>query len=302
MYYIYKFTNLINSFSYIGQTKDAQKRKIQHKSASFNKKSNSYSTPFHIAARKYGWENFSFEILEEIDDMFFQDYIDERERFFINYYNSLVGQKGYNVLSGGLKNGSRTKKSFDDCCECSKLFTREEIIKIQDMLIKGYQYYEIKKLFPILTNSFLTNINTGLNFKRDNLNYPLSNFHSRFSKTTQEEIIQELKNGTKLSDISKKYGISTSYISSINKGKRWYKKDESYPLHKYTLSGKWSKDCKYDIIFTDLTFEQLANKYNKSIAAIKAVSQGKNRRDKRLCYPLRKNKNKNQEIWANLFL
>lgn len=302
MHYIYKITNLINNFSYIGQTKDVKKRKIQHKSASFNKKSNAYSAPFHIAIRKYGWENFSFEILEEIDDIFPQDYIDERERFFIDYCNSLIGQKGYNVLSGGFRNGSRIKKSFDDCCECSKLFTREEITKIQDMLIKDYQYYEIKKLFPILTDSFLTNINTGLNFKRDNLNYPLSIFHSRFSKATQEEIIQELKSGTKLSDISKKYDISTSYISSINKGKYWYRENESYPLHRYTLNGKWSKDCKYDIIFTDLTFEQLANKYNKSIAVIKAVSQGKNRRDKRLCYPLRKNKSKNQEIWTNLFL
>ena len=63
MYYIYKFTNKTNGKIYIGQTNNIQKRKNGHKSESFNEKSAGYNLPFHAAIRKYGWENFNFDIL-----------------------------------------------------------------------------------------------------------------------------------------------------------------------------------------------------------------------------------------------
>ena len=66
MLYIYKFTNKITGKIYIGQTNNIIKRKNGHKSESFNPKANGYSLPFHCAIRTYGWNNFDFEILEEV--------------------------------------------------------------------------------------------------------------------------------------------------------------------------------------------------------------------------------------------
>ena len=97
MYYIYKFTNKINEKIYIGQTNNLQKRYNGHKSVSFNKNSSDYNLPFHCAIRKYGIENFNYEVLEEIDENESQEFVDEREIFFINEFKSLIDENGYNI-------------------------------------------------------------------------------------------------------------------------------------------------------------------------------------------------------------
>lgn len=57
---IYKYTNKINGHIYIGQTTRPAQRKSQHK----NSKANDY---FHRAIRKYGFDNFKYEVLYEFD-------------------------------------------------------------------------------------------------------------------------------------------------------------------------------------------------------------------------------------------
>ena len=55
---IYKITNLINEKVYIGQSVDINYRFNNHKSESFNPKSNAYNTAIHRAIRKYGVKIF----------------------------------------------------------------------------------------------------------------------------------------------------------------------------------------------------------------------------------------------------
>lgn len=51
--------------------------------------------PLYQAFRKYGLENFSFEIIEDnITDV---TILGEKERFYIKLYNSHVSQHGYNL-------------------------------------------------------------------------------------------------------------------------------------------------------------------------------------------------------------
>lgn len=92
---IYKIENLINGKVYIGQSVDIQYRFNNHKSESFNPKSNAYDTAIHRAIRKYGVNNFSFDIIEECD----QNQLREREIYWIDYYQSFGN--GYNLTSGG---------------------------------------------------------------------------------------------------------------------------------------------------------------------------------------------------------
>ena len=55
------------------------------------------STYFHRAIRKYGWDNFTTEILHEnIDPM----YLDDWEMYYISIYETL-GTKGFNMTAGG---------------------------------------------------------------------------------------------------------------------------------------------------------------------------------------------------------
>ena len=109
---IYKIENLINGKVYIGQSVDIQYRFRNHKSESFNPKSNAYDTAIHRAIRKYGVDNFSFEIVEECE----QDQLRAREIYWINYYHSFG--EGYNLTSGGEGVSTidikRVRKLWDD--------------------------------------------------------------------------------------------------------------------------------------------------------------------------------------------
>lgn len=92
---IYKATNLINNKIYIGQTVNTLSiRRSQHeRSHEYGRK-----TAFSNAIKKYGKENFKWEIIYEADSI---EKLNEKETFYIEYYKSLVTENGYNLKGGG---------------------------------------------------------------------------------------------------------------------------------------------------------------------------------------------------------
>lgn len=88
---IYKITNNINGKSYIGQSINILQRWKAHKN-----KFKTEEYPLYRAMRKYGIENFSFEIIEECSE---KD-LNEREIYWIKFFQSF-GEKGYNLTRGG---------------------------------------------------------------------------------------------------------------------------------------------------------------------------------------------------------
>lgn len=95
---IYKITNTINNKSYIGQTiKTAEERWKEHQAHAFGSHPNDQNKTLYKAIRKYGVENFTFEVLQDNIETFKQ--LDKAEIYWIDYYNSFV--KGYNETFGG---------------------------------------------------------------------------------------------------------------------------------------------------------------------------------------------------------
>ena len=89
MGYIYKIENIISNKIYIGQTtRTIEERWKEHCKATDNYK-------IHQAMRKYGINNFSISLLEEISN----DQLNEREIYWIDFYNSY--NNGYNGTKGG---------------------------------------------------------------------------------------------------------------------------------------------------------------------------------------------------------
>lgn len=86
---IYKIQNLINNKIYIGQSIEIERRWQKHLTANDN-------FLIHKALKKYGKENFIFSIVEECD----QSQLDEKEQYWIQYYNSIL-PNGYNMIQGG---------------------------------------------------------------------------------------------------------------------------------------------------------------------------------------------------------
>lgn len=96
---IYKIENLVNGKIYIGQAVNLQRRIREHKLVSRynNPKNSEYNFALSRAIRKYGLNNFSFNIIEECK----QEELDDKECYWIKYYNSY--NDGYNETIGGKK-------------------------------------------------------------------------------------------------------------------------------------------------------------------------------------------------------
>ena len=103
MAYIYSITNNLNGKQYIGKTSkdnpyDRWKEHIQHSKHQENTVAYSsvYTMPIIRALKKYGSSNFKFRVIEECAT----DNIDEREKYYIEKYNTCDGV-GYNCTYGG---------------------------------------------------------------------------------------------------------------------------------------------------------------------------------------------------------
>jgi hypothetical protein len=104
------YTNKINGKKYIGQTTRPEKRRIEHLSHSLNKGTTAH---FYNSIRKYGWKNFEYTILEEISKNNIEalkNALNNREIFWINYYDSTNKSKGYNFSLGGDSRGIYCRK------------------------------------------------------------------------------------------------------------------------------------------------------------------------------------------------
>lgn len=125
---IYKYTNKINNKVYIGQSINLEKRKYTHKSSAFNEKANDYNSQFHKAVRKYGLENFSYEVVVEIsNEEYSKEILDDLEKYFIQYYNSF--RCGYNATEGGDDNPNRAQKGEKNG---RALLTKDDVIYIRE--------------------------------------------------------------------------------------------------------------------------------------------------------------------------
>lgn len=99
--YIYKITNIVNNFVYIGKTtyKDIQKRFIQH--LSYAESGGGSEKTIHQAIRDFGKDAF---IIEKIETVYAPDFLEEAEKRQIKKYHSWIGDpecKGYNQSRGG---------------------------------------------------------------------------------------------------------------------------------------------------------------------------------------------------------
>lgn len=84
---IYIIKNEINGHTYIGSSVDIKKRWREHRARSKMKGKwyiKTYYSHLYCAFRKYGIENFSFNVLEEISE---QEKLLERERYWYFVYN-----------------------------------------------------------------------------------------------------------------------------------------------------------------------------------------------------------------------
>lgn len=215
---IYSYKNKTNGKRYIGQTINPQQRKSAHISDSTH-----IDTKFYRAVRKYGWDNFEYEILAESED---RNELDKLEVDFIKSFNSI--ENGYNIRSGGEHPtmGEETKKKLQQANAFQNAeLSEKEIIELR-MAYLNYdspsQIYNEKYKDRLHFNSFL-NIWTGARYA-----YVMPEvFEQRQGRRKySEEVVKEIRRvreEEKLSydKLAKIFGIPKPTIADIVKYRTW---------------------------------------------------------------------------------
>ena len=100
IYSIYKVTNNTNGKIYIGFDSNWPNRKYSHKKRYTEQ--NHKKTKFYNAIRKYGWDNFNWEVIyQSLDPEHCKNVM---ENYFITEYKTYIGFvdcNGYNMTLGG---------------------------------------------------------------------------------------------------------------------------------------------------------------------------------------------------------
>ena len=104
---IYKITNLVNGKVYIGQSTDIHRRIIVHKSRAFQENDAQRDCHLYRAIRKYGVQNFEFEVVEECP----VSELNAKEILYIDMYKSYDEEYGYNMTRGG-EGGYKQSRPF----------------------------------------------------------------------------------------------------------------------------------------------------------------------------------------------
>ena len=224
---IYKITNTQNGKVYIGQSVDILRRWRKHLLNSQSAKSHEFNSPLHRAFKKYNISSFSFDIIEYCD----KKSLNEKEKYWINFYNSRNKSFGYNIAEGG-SNSHPVALSQDDVDIIKTLLNDTNISQL-----------DISKKFNV-TQRTISYINKGSIWFDENIKYPIrtrtstnicplcgrkmnkkSNICSQCryiqlqnpKMPTREELKTQIRE-KQFSVVAKNYGVSTSTI------RRWCKR------------------------------------------------------------------------------
>lgn len=183
---IYVITNQINGKQYVGLSKNCYKRWSDHYSKSYNStKQDDLDKALYKAMRKYGRENFSFQIIEECSE----ELLSSREIYWINKLNTY--SNGYNETPGGENSGLKNIH-LGESHGMAKL-TEAEVIQCRKWYAEGKRSHEIweetfknKITYPGFQRMWL-----GKTWKHVMPEVFQTNPHPR--KKFSDEVIQQIK-------------------------------------------------------------------------------------------------------------
>jgi group I intron endonuclease len=303
---IYKVTNLVNGKVYIGlTTQTLTKRKNNHLCEAFSLESDYV---FHRALRKYGKENFSWEVIDNANTL---EELKEKEKYWILYYNSYIhsdNSNGYNMTIGGegnngLKLSDETKKKLSELHKGKKAseeskkklseafrgsnhplskLTEDDVLVIKELIKNGVSQTEIAKNFNI-ERSAIYAIKSGQNWSHvgENISNIETNGNAKLTYDDVVEIKNLLSKGVKQTEISEMFNITQGAVSFIKRGETWsdvgidVSNIEYSMIRNSKLNEENVKQIKLFLKEGKMTLSQIAKLFDVTKSAISAISTGR---------------------------
>lgn len=132
---IYSIENTINHKKYIGQSVNIKQRWCHHKNDLNNgQHDNDYLQKLW---NKYGASAFKMKILEECS----KDELNDKERYYIDLYNTLDDKFGYNLKSGGQDKNYVTDEIKEKISKANKKYYKEHPEARQQMSVNAYKQW-----------------------------------------------------------------------------------------------------------------------------------------------------------------
>ncbi len=225
--YVYIHTNQVNGKKYVGQTTMEPKKRWGSGKL--------YKSYFRSAILKYGWDNFTHEILEKIENLSKDKLIKDLNTLEENYIKELntLAPNGYNLKLGG-NNSEMSKMTRDKMSKShtGKKFTDEHKKNMSISAIgttKRPRTEEEKRV----ASEFMTNRNLG-------------NKHSEETKQKISERLKGRKMPKKTMDVLR--NINSKEIICVETGERYKsitecssKVDATYNAIRWNLAGRTNK-------------------------------------------------------------
>ncbi|MED6699454.1 GIY-YIG nuclease family protein [Escherichia coli O157] len=215
---IYKIECIVTNKVYIGQTVlyPPMKRWVEHC------QNNDEKSCISKAIKKFGFENFTFQILKTNIDL---NNLNDEEIKYIEIYDSY--KNGYNSTLGGHQtfNGSK--------------ITELDAIKIIEY-IKSYKdlsFVEIAKTLNV-PYGCVSDINCGETWYQINETYPIRDNKRNKIEDNIDSIYELLRNGVSSIEIAKIYNVSNVTICNVNNGTIYRNESVEYPIFKPQNSSK----------------------------------------------------------------
>ena len=286
---IYKIT-FPNNKIYIGLSNNMYRRMLEHNTDFRN------NLPIEKAIQKYG-KITEFEIIELIDPSNRQLMI-EKEKYWINYYNSTDKNIGYNISQGG--DGANTGSLNHEA-----RFTEEEIQGI---------YKELKESQLSLTKlankyhiqlSSLSQINNGITYYHSSVHYPIrkdrrsnqgvKNHNSQITEEKLNKIYNALLNeqDKTMTQLAKQFEISQTIIQNINSGKTYFNPLFNYPLRLSKTGARKLTNIQVQNIINEIinnpkkSLAQIGREFQISSKTISSINCGIIYKQNNQKYPIR---------------
>ena len=234
--FIYKITNRVNDKVYIGQTHFTIEHRYKQHIKNFNIEHR--QQPLYKAFAKYGIENFSVEMVEEVEC----EKLDEREIYWIAYYDSF--RNGYNATLGG--NGQLYQ------------WTDSQYEEIKSLYLSGFTTKKIAELFNVSAYTII-GILKSLNIKLRKHPMDMNNYEA-------QELIEQYHTGFTLTTLAKRYNTDRETVKRFLISKGVNLKDKSRILNNPSM-----QDSLIEDFLGGTTYRELEIKYKADTRTIKRI-------------------------------